>query len=99
MNRMTFIAPPKRPKTPKQSKVSKVEIPKSKPLSGHLYVAMGYVPGDHRFSGYNSAVISHRSGNQRANRRLSIAPIRYKTKESIIEALNRLIQYVEETES
>ncbi len=95
MNRMAFIAPPKKPKAPKQPKTSKTEASKEKPLSGYMYVAMGYLPGEHEYRSYKSATVSHRSGNQRKNRNLSIRPLQYKDKASVIRALNEMIDFVQ----
>ncbi len=99
MNRMTFIAPPKKPRAPRKPKASKVEMPVSKPLSGYLYVAMGYVPGAHNLHSRKSAVVGTRRGAQRKDRRLSITPMQYNDRESVIEALNAMIRQIEEIES
>lgn len=91
MNRMSFISPRKRISKPK----AEIEVAKSKPLYGSLYVAMGFVPGNHRFVEYRAATVGTLTGAQRKSRRLSIAPIQYRDKEGVIKALNDLIRHIE----
>jgi hypothetical protein len=91
MNRHDFIAPKSIHKSPMAKATAKRDF-----QNGSFYCAMGFVPGEHTFMGYKSAVVSHRKSGQRKNRKISIAPMAYRNKEDVIEALNHMMKYIEE---
>ena len=93
MNRINFITPPKKVKHAKGKELLKV---KNKPFNGKFYCAMGYIPNDHRFTGYKSATIAFRTSSQRKDRRLSITPHAYKDEASLINTLQKMIKYIED---
>lgn len=63
-------------------------------LDGTLYCALAYLPSDQVFRGYKSAVISHRQAGQRKDRKISVSPMAYESKEAVIKALNNMIDHV-----
>jgi hypothetical protein len=91
VNRQDFIAPKGIHKSPIAKAVAKKVM-----LNGSFYCAIGFVPGTHTFTGYKSAVVSHRRAGQRKDRKISIAPQQFRTKEDIINALNTMLKHVEE---
>lgn len=65
-------------------------------LNGSFYVAIGFIPDEHTFTGYKSAVVSYREPKQRKDRKVSIAPVAYRNKEDVIAALNDVMKFLEE---